>query len=153
MPARLIALRRRAPARIRREYVEDRRKLPQHRGQQARELFTRLSSLHGSTAFWDWVDCVGRFDQYMYPFYEKAKEEDETAADELIASMMMKFFEHGIHTTYHDRAVFCPRTARTQATIFPTSLSTFSATSTILDPRMTLRISDKTPDTLIALAG
>ena len=33
----------------------------------------------------------------MYPFYEKAKEEDETAADELIASMMMKFFEHGIH--------------------------------------------------------
>ena len=26
-------------------------------------------------SLWDWVDCMGRMDQYLYPFYKRSKEE------------------------------------------------------------------------------
>jgi len=99
---------------------------------------------------WDWVDCVGRFDQYMYPFYEKAKEEDETAADELIASMMMKFFEHGIHNITIGGVL--PENGEDASNDLSYITLHILRNFHNSHPRMTLRISDKTPDTLIALA-
>ncbi len=47
---------------------------------------------------WDWVDCVGRFDQYMYPFFKKACEEgDVFPAEDIIGALYLKFQEHGVH--------------------------------------------------------
>ncbi|MBQ7715313.1 MAG: hypothetical protein IJT70_05530 [Clostridia bacterium] len=47
---------------------------------------------------WDWCDCVGRADQYLYPFYEKCvKEEGRDVAEEYIAALWFKMFENGIH--------------------------------------------------------
>jgi len=41
---------------------------------------------------WDWVDCVGRFDQYMYPFWTGSDEDVQ-----MIADLIMKVWEHGSH--------------------------------------------------------
>lgn len=47
---------------------------------------------------WDWCDCVGRADQYLFPFYEKCvREEGRAAAEEYIAALWFKMFENGIH--------------------------------------------------------
>ncbi|MBQ6789357.1 MAG: hypothetical protein IJO81_04135 [Clostridia bacterium] len=43
-------------------------------------------------ALWDWVDCVGRFDQYLYPFWTGSREDHE-----MIAELIMKVWEHGSH--------------------------------------------------------
>jgi formate C-acetyltransferase len=43
-------------------------------------------------ALWDWVDCVGRFDQYMYPFWTGSDKDRQ-----MIAELIMKVWEHGSH--------------------------------------------------------
>lgn len=48
-------------------------------------------------SLWDWVDCVGRIDQFMYPFFEKALKEDRQFCEDCTAALMLKFLEHGIH--------------------------------------------------------
>jgi len=49
-------------------------------------------------SLWDWVDCVGRFDQYMYPLYKKSLETpDVFPSDDITASLFLKFMEHGVH--------------------------------------------------------
>lgn len=51
-------------------------------------------------SLWDWVDCLGRVDQYLYPFYEKAvREGDVIPAEDSIVSIMFKIWEHGAHNT------------------------------------------------------
>ena len=51
-------------------------------------------------SLWDWVDCLGRVDQYLYPFYEKAKKEpDVISAEDCIVSIMFKLWENGAHNT------------------------------------------------------
>jgi len=49
-------------------------------------------------ALWDWVDCWGRMDQYLLPFYEKSlKNGDVISAEDSIISIMLKAWEHGVH--------------------------------------------------------
>ncbi len=49
-------------------------------------------------SLWDWVDCVGRADQYLYPFYEKAVAfPDKFPAEDITAALFLKFMEHGVH--------------------------------------------------------
>lgn len=49
-------------------------------------------------SLWDWVDCVGRADQYLYPFYERARNEgDVISAEDSIVSIIMKLWENGLH--------------------------------------------------------
>lgn len=49
-------------------------------------------------SLWDWVDCVGRADQYLYPFYEKALAvPDAFPAEDITAALFLKFMEHGVH--------------------------------------------------------
>ncbi len=49
-------------------------------------------------SLWDWVDCVGRFDQYVYPFYERSvREGDVFPAEDIVAAIYVKFAEHGVH--------------------------------------------------------
>ena len=49
-------------------------------------------------ALWDWVDCWGRMDQYLLPFYEYSlKNGDVISAEDSIISIMLKAWEHGVH--------------------------------------------------------
>lgn len=49
-------------------------------------------------ALWDWVDCLGRVDQYLYPFYRYSVEHgDVITAEESIVSLMFKIWEGGLH--------------------------------------------------------
>jgi len=49
-------------------------------------------------SLWDWVDCIGRIDQYLYPYYEACVNEDgPAAAADMIAAFWMKIYEHGVH--------------------------------------------------------
>lgn len=51
-------------------------------------------------ALWDWVDCLGRVDQYLLPYWEKAKREgDVIPPEDAIVSIMFKIWEHGAHNT------------------------------------------------------
>lgn len=51
-------------------------------------------------SLWDLVDCLGRVDQYLYPFYEKTKTEpDVISAEDSIVSIMFKLWENGAHNT------------------------------------------------------
>ena len=49
-------------------------------------------------SLWDWVDCLGRVDQYLYPFYEySCKNGDVIPVEDSIASIIFKIWEGGAH--------------------------------------------------------
>ena len=49
-------------------------------------------------SLWDWCDCLGRVDQYLYPFYQYSNEfGDVISAEESITSLMFKIWEGGAH--------------------------------------------------------
>lgn len=51
-------------------------------------------------SLWDWVDCLGRVDQYLYPFYEYSiKNGDVISVEDSITSLMYKIWENGAHNT------------------------------------------------------
>ena len=51
-------------------------------------------------SLWDWVDCLGRIDQYLYPYYLKAKEEgDVISPEDSIISIVFKLWENGSHNS------------------------------------------------------
>ena len=49
-------------------------------------------------SLWDWVDCLGRMDQYFLPFYNYSCEHgDVIPVEESITSMIYKIWEGGAH--------------------------------------------------------
>nr|WP_296487047.1 pyruvate formate lyase family protein [uncultured Acetatifactor sp.] len=49
-------------------------------------------------SLWDWVDCMGRMDQYLYPFYQSSKEEgDVISTEDSMVSIVFKIWENGSH--------------------------------------------------------
>jgi len=51
-------------------------------------------------SLWDWVDCLGRIDQYLYPYYQKAiTESDVISAEDSIVSITFKLWENGSHNS------------------------------------------------------
>ncbi len=49
-------------------------------------------------SLWDWVDCLGRVDQYLLPFYNYSLEHgDVIPVEESITSIMLKIWENGAH--------------------------------------------------------
>ncbi len=49
-------------------------------------------------SLWDWVDCLGRVDQYLLPFYNYSLEHgDVISVEESIASIIFKVWENGAH--------------------------------------------------------
>ena len=62
------------------------------------QTFYQAAQLTWFYSLWDWVDCVGRTDQYLYPFYKKAIEKaDVFPAEDITAALFLKFMEHGVH--------------------------------------------------------
>ncbi len=51
-------------------------------------------------SLWDWVDCIGRVDQFFLPFYEYSREHgDIISPEESITSFMFKIWECGSHNS------------------------------------------------------
>ncbi len=51
-------------------------------------------------SLWDWVDCIGRIDQFFLPFYEYSKEHgDVISVEESVTSFMFKIWECGSHNS------------------------------------------------------
>lgn len=51
-------------------------------------------------SLWDWVDCMGRVDQYLLPFWEYSKAHgDVITPEEGITSIMFKIWENGSHNS------------------------------------------------------
>lgn len=49
-------------------------------------------------SLWDWVDCLGRVDQYLFPFYKYSCEHgDVIPVEESITSIIFKVWECGAH--------------------------------------------------------
>lgn len=49
-------------------------------------------------SLWDWVDCIGRADQFLLPFYEYSKKNgDVVPVEDSITSYMFKIWENGAH--------------------------------------------------------
>ncbi len=62
------------------------------------ETLYQAAQLMWLYSLWDWVDCVGRFDQYMEPFFSKAMAEGGVfPAEDIIGALYLKFQEHGVH--------------------------------------------------------
>ncbi|MBR5868864.1 MAG: hypothetical protein IKZ21_05410, partial [Clostridia bacterium] len=58
----------------------------------------QAAQLVWTLSLWDWVDCVGRMDQYLYPFYTASRDAgDVVSAEEVITSLVFKIFENGVH--------------------------------------------------------
>lgn len=101
-------------------------------------------------SLWDWVDCLGRLDQYLYPFYQKAvKEKDVFGVEEIIPSLIFKFWENGAHNV-------------TLGGVHPndgtdaTNELTYLLLQTLRDihdthPRMSVRIHENSPAELMQL--
>lgn len=49
-------------------------------------------------SLWDWVDCIGRADQFLLPFYAYSKKNgDVVSPEDSITSYMFKIWENGAH--------------------------------------------------------
>lgn len=98
-------------------------------------------------SLWDWVDSVGRMDQYLYPFYLNSA--DAAFNEEITECMMLKMWEHGIHDITLGGLI--PETGE-DATNDLTYLM-LQAVRVIHDthPRMTVRVHENTPEELMRL--
>lgn len=101
-------------------------------------------------ALWDWVDCVGRMDQYLYPFYKTSEQEgDVVAPQDTMVSLMLKLFENGSHNiTVSGQRADGEDATNTLTYMMLQILRRFHD----VHPRMSVRLSKKSPPQLLALA-
>lgn len=101
-------------------------------------------------SLWDWVDCLGRVDQFLLPYYTYSLTHgDVVSPEESIASLMFKIWEYGAHNTTIGG---CHPEDGTDATndlsyLFLQVLRNIHDTH----PRMVVRISEDTPVALTDL--
>ena len=95
-------------------------------------------------ALWDWVDCVGRFDQYLYPFWTGSDEDCQ-----MIAELIMKVWEHGSHNVVLGGVKPCDGTDATNDISYLV-LQVIRANHDV-HPRVAVRIHENTPADLLDL--
>ncbi|MBQ6551161.1 MAG: hypothetical protein IJL78_07125 [Lachnospiraceae bacterium] len=104
-------------------------------------------------SLWDWVDCMGRMDQYLLPFYEYSKEHgDVIPPEDAIASMVFKIWENGSHNV--TLGGLLPDFGEPQDATNELSFLLLQVLRIIHDthPRMSIRIHENTPPELLLLA-
>ncbi|MBQ7379028.1 MAG: hypothetical protein IJW70_05035 [Clostridia bacterium] len=102
-------------------------------------------------SLWDWVDCLGRVDQFFYPFYQYSLEHgDVISVEESITSFMFKIWECGAHNATVGGCLPEDGTDATNSLsyLFLQVLRNIHDTH----PRMVVRIAKDTPKDLIDLA-
>ncbi|MBQ2729354.1 MAG: hypothetical protein IJF69_01115 [Clostridia bacterium] len=100
-------------------------------------------------SLWDWVDCLGRFDQFLYPFFEKSLGEDRQFTEDLTAALMLKFLEHGIHNMTLGGCD--PETGKDATNELSYLVLQIARRNHETHPRITLRIGEDTDPALLAL--
>lgn len=116
----------------------------------APETFYQAAQLMWFYALWDAVDCVGRADQYLWPFFKKALEEDRQRAEDICASLMLKFHEHGIHNI--TVGGIDPETGEDASNELTFLMLQILRRNHSTHPRMSIRISEKSDPALMKLA-
>lgn len=101
-------------------------------------------------SLWDWVDCVGRMDQYLYPFYERSvREGDVISAEDAIVSIVFKIWENGSHNVTVSGVHADGSDAATDLTYL---LLQILRNIHDTHPRMSIRIHEGSPKELLELA-
>jgi len=98
---------------------------------------------------WDWVDSIGRGDQYLYPFYAASDDTPFTKKD-IASSLMFKILEHGVHNLTIGGVI--PETGEDATNELSFLLLQILRVLHETHPRMSIRVAKSTPDELIALA-
>ena len=93
---------------------------------------------------WDWVDCVGRFDQYMYKFWTGSDEDVQ-----MIADLVMKVWEHGSHNVVLGGVK--PEDGTDASNDITYLVLQIIRTLHDTHPRVAVRIHDDTPEELLDL--
>lgn len=114
------------------------------------KTFYQAVQLTWILSLWDWVDCLGRIDQFLLPYFEYSLAHgDVISVEESAASLMFKIWEYGAHNTTIGG---CHPEDGTDATndlsyLFLQVLRNIHDTH----PRMVVRISEDTPEPLTDL--
>ncbi len=104
------------------------------------ETFLEAAQLMWFYCLWDWVDCIGRFDQYMYPFWRGEEDYDTLAA------LFMKTWEHGVHNMTISGVI--PETGEDATNEITYQVLRIMRTMHETHPRMTVRVHEGTPHEL-----
>ncbi|MBR5453215.1 MAG: hypothetical protein IKV54_03970 [Clostridia bacterium] len=101
-------------------------------------------------SLWDWVDCVGRSDQYLYPYYLKSvRDGDVVAPEDSIASIMLRVWENGAHNITVGGVD--PVTGADSANELTYMMLQILRTIHDTHPRMSVRVHNDTPHELLSL--
>lgn len=101
-------------------------------------------------ALWDWVDCAGRLDQTLSPFYRDDPERDDGwQKEEIVAALWLKGLEHGFHNVTLGGVNAQGADAANELTYL--MLQTARALHAT-HPRVSLRVHEHTPEALLDLA-
>ncbi|MBQ8407894.1 MAG: hypothetical protein IJY39_03430 [Clostridia bacterium] len=69
-----------------------------HSAHKKPETLYQAVQLMWCLSLWDWVDCVGRMDQYLFPFYcASLKYGDVISVEDAMTDIMFKLWENGCH--------------------------------------------------------
>ena len=101
-------------------------------------------------SLWDWVDCIGRADQFFLPFYDYSlKNGDVVSPEEAIAAFLFKLWENGAHNLTVGGCDGAGKDATNDLSyLFLQVLRNIHDTH----PRLCVRISKDTPKALTDLA-
>lgn len=97
-------------------------------------------------ALWDWVDCIGRVDQYLYPFFLKTPVEEKWDHKEVIAALWLKGLEHGIHNVTLSGVLSDGSDATNELTYLMLDISRALHET---HPRVSVRVHEGTPERLM----
>ncbi|MBR6557637.1 MAG: hypothetical protein IKT70_01360 [Clostridia bacterium] len=101
-------------------------------------------------SLWDWVDCIGRTDQYLLPYYEYSmKNGDVVSPEESITSLILKTWENGVHniTIAGVKPVDGSDASNDLTYLILQTIRTIHDTH----PRVSVRIHKETPDCIMEL--
>ncbi len=114
------------------------------------ETLYQATQLMWCLSLWDWVDCVGRADQYLWPFYEKSlRAGDVISPEEAVSSLLFKLWENGSHNITLSGVHPADGSDATNELTFLFLQALRSVHDT--HPRVSVRIHENTPKELFSL--
>lgn len=116
---------------------------------EAPEDYYEAAQLTWFYSLWDWVDSVGRVDKYLYPFYVKT--ERKSLKEDVTSDLIMKMWEHGVH----NMTLGGLDTKSGKCSVNELTYLILQTIRTIHNthPRVTLRVSEDTPDDVMMLVA
>ncbi len=115
------------------------------------ETLYQAAQLMWCLCLWDWADCAGRMDQYLYPFYERAlRDGGDPSAEDTVTSLLFKTWENGIHNITLGGVV--PDTGEDAANDLTYLILQVVRRIRDTHPRLSVRVHEGTPQDLLDLA-